>query len=37
MAFGVYPEISLADARRKEERPESWLLLVLILVSISVL
>jgi hypothetical protein len=35
MAFGVYPEISLADARKKEEA--SWLLLVSILVSISVL
>jgi hypothetical protein len=37
MAFGVYPEISLANARRKRKRPESWLLLALILVSISVL
>jgi hypothetical protein len=37
MAFGVYPEISLANARQREKRPESWLLLALILVSISVL
>jgi hypothetical protein len=37
MAFGVYPEISLANARKREKRPESWLLLALILVSISVL
>lgn len=35
MAFGVYPETSPADARQKGKRPESWLLLVLILVSIS--
>ncbi|MGS4299103.1 Arm DNA-binding domain-containing protein [Serratia marcescens] len=37
MAFGVYPEISLANARKREKRLESWLLLALILVSISVL
>lgn len=27
MAFGVYPETSLADARQKEKQPESLLLL----------
>ncbi len=41
MAFGVYPETSLADARQKREegrgkRPGGLLLLVSILVSISV-
>ena len=37
MAFGVDPEISLAMPDKREKRPESWLLLALILVSISVL
>jgi hypothetical protein len=37
MAFGVYPETSLADARQKGKRPESLLLLASILVNTSVL
>ena len=37
MAFGVYPDVSLADAEEKGKRPESWSLLVSILVSINVL
>ncbi len=37
MAFGVYPEVSLADAGRKGRRPGSWLLLVSILEHINVL
>lgn len=35
MAFGVYPETSPLMLVKKGKRPESWLLLVLILVSIS--
>lgn len=36
MAFGVYPETSLADARQKREEARGLLLPVSILVSISV-
>lgn len=37
MAFGVYPETSLADARQKRKRLGGLLLLELILASINVL
>jgi hypothetical protein len=37
MAFGVYPETSLADARQKGKRPEGLLLLESILANTNVL